>query len=265
MITTSSLSLKKTLSAGLIALAAIVSSPAPAPAQGLGDMLAAMRVQAGCSSFVSPYGHQVPVRYFLPDAGCAGPAVILLHGIDGGARYDAEYEEIGRGLAAKGYAAFIVYYYHGNGGAGRPHPSSRALPRPESFLPWVDTVKASVEYVKGFGCVDPNRIGIMGMSLGGFVGSSAAVNNPSVKSLVVLSGGLPDAYADNIRTMPRTLLIHGAQDRDVPVTLAFRMHQILTERGLRPSLDVLPCEGHLPFADKQGVASRVLQYLDRSL
>lgn len=265
MISASNVSLKKTVAAGLVAFAAFASSPAPAPAAGLGDLFAAMRVQAGCSSFISPYGHQVPVRYFLPDSGCAGPAVILLHGIDGGDRHGAEYEHIGRGLAAKGYAAFIVYYYQGTGGFGRPHPASRSLPQPETFEPWVNTVKASVDYVKGFGCVDPNRIGLMGMSLGGFVGSSAAVNNPSVKSLVVLSGGIPEVYADKIQTMPPTLLIHGAQDVDVPLVSAQTMHHALNQRGQWSALEVLPCEGHLPFKDHEGVANRVLQYLDRSL
>lgn len=258
-------SLRKTFSMALLGLGLAVTSPAAAPAQGLGDLIAGMSVRSGCTQFAGPFGYPVPVKYYMPGVNCDSPAVILLHGIDGGRRYGVQYEEIGRSLAAKGYAAFIVYYYEGQPNAPRPGVYDLGLPDPAAFAPWVETVKASVACVQNFPGVDPARVGLMGMSLGGYVGSSAAVNNPSVKSLVVLSGGMPDIYAERARHMPRTLIVHGQQDRDVPVFEALKLRDLMASRGQWHDLKILPCEGHLPFRDKDSVAAIVLRFLDSTL
>ncbi len=257
--------IKKSLSVALLGLSLAIATPTAAPAQGLGDLLFGPNISTGCTQFISPYGHPVTVKYYTPKANCPSPAVILLHGIDGGSRYQAQYDEIGRSLAAKGYASFIVYYYEGQPLAPRPGPYDRGLPDPHAFAPWVDTVRASVEFVQAFPGVDPHRVGLMGMSLGGYVGSSAASNNPRVKSLVVLSGGMPDIYAANSNHMPRTLIVHGQQDADVPVWEALKLRDTIASRGQWHRLLVLPCEGHLPFRDKNYVAEQVLRFLDSNL
>lgn len=262
---TSIFPLRKTLSVALLGLGLAIATPAAAPAQGLSGLLAGLNVRSGCTQFIGPFGYPVTVKYFTPGANCPSPAVILLHGIDGGSRYQAEYDEIGRSLAAKGYASFIVYYYEGQPLAPRPGPYDRGLPDPQAFAPWVDTVKASVEFVQSFPGVDPARVGLMGMSLGGYVGSSAASNNPRIKSLVVLSGGMPDIYAAHSRHMPRTLIVHGQQDADVPAWEALKLRDTIAGSGQWHRLLLLPCEGHLPFRNKHYVAEQVLCFLDSSL
>jgi carboxymethylenebutenolidase len=256
---------KKCLSVAALGLGLSLSSPVATPAAGLGDLLAGLNVTSGCTQFMGPFGYPVTVNYFLPGGNCAAPAVIVLHGIDGGTRYGREYHEIGRGLAAKGYAAFCVQYFEGQPNAVRPGPYDRGLPDPAAFVPWVQTVKSSVSFVQQFPGVDPNRVGIIGTSLGGFVGSSAAADDPRVRSLVVLSGGMPDPIAQNVRWLPRTLIVHGAQDQDVPVWEAYKFRDLMARRGLPHNLVVLPCEGHLPFRDKEGVAEKVLCFFDSTL
>jgi len=243
------------------------AAPTPAAAGGLSDLLAGLSVQSGCSQFMGPYGYPVPVKYYLPgNSGCAAPAVVLLHGIDGGSRYEGEYEQIGKGLAAKGYAAFIVYYFEGLPTVPRPGPYDRSLAHPEAFASWVNTAKAGVSYAQSFPGINPARVAIMGMSLGGFVGTSAAANNPQVRALVVLSGGMPDMYAKNARQMPPTLIVHGQQDRDVPVWEAYKLHDMMARRGLWNDLDIMPCEAHLPYRNsRDAVAARVLRFFDSAL
>lgn len=246
--------------------AGMVVAPAPAPAAGLSDLLAGLSVEEGCSQFTGPRGYPVTVQHFLPGSRCAAPAVILLHGIDGGVRYQSDYEAVAKGLAAKGYAAFIVHYFMGDPTVARPGPNDRRLPDPMAFLPWVDTVKMSVGYVQNFRGVDPARVGMMGTSLGGFVGSSAAANDPRVRSLVVLSGGMPDQYAKNARLMPPTLIVHGDRDVDVPTWEAFKLRDMMTSRRLPNQLVLLPCEGHIPYEhSKEAVAARVLAFFDQTL
>lgn len=262
------LSFKKVASAAALAMAITAGPVAPstASAGGLSDLLAGLYVTEGCSNFVGPYGYSVPVKYYLPKTNCAVPAVLLLHGSDGGTRYNNDYEEIGRGLAAEGYAAFVVYYYDGMPTAARPGPHDHGLPDPSAFIPWTATAEQAVSYVQSFSGVDPARVGIMGMSLGGFVGASVAVNDPRVRSLVVLSGGMPDLYAQKMRAMPPTLIVHGDQDMAVPVAAAYAMHQQMASRGLWHDLQILPCEGHLPYrVYKASVAQKVLAFFNRTL
>lgn len=259
-------SLKKMALATAVGVATLFSAPTPAPAASLGDLFSGIGVKPGCTQFTSPFGYQVPVRYFLPAASCSSPAVVILHGIDGGTRYNSKYEEIGRGLAAKGYAAFIVYYYNGQPNVPRPDPYGRMLPAPEAFAPWVDTAKASVEFAQSFPGVDPARVGVLGLSLGGFVGTSAAANNPRVRSLAVLSGGMPDLYQERMRMMPPTLIVHGDQDPDVSVWSSLKLHDAMTRRGLWNDLEILRCEGHLPYShSKERVAEMVVRFFDQTL
>ncbi len=261
--------IKKIASLASLALALAVGPVAPSTATAgvLSDLLVGLSVTEGCSSFVGPYGSSVPVRYFLPKGGCAAPAVLFLHGSDGGHRYMSDYEKVGRGLAAEGYATFMVHYYEGAPNALRPGPNDRGLPDPGAFFPWVATVKQAVSYVQSFPGVDPARIGIMGMSLGGFVGSSVAANDPRVRSLVVLSAGMPDLYAEKMGYMPPTLIIHGDRDADVPVTEAYKLGNRLASRGIWHKLDILACEGHLPYQpyNTKIVAAKVLAFFDQTL
>jgi dienelactone hydrolase len=260
--------LRKFAAAASLAMAVIAGpiTPQPVAAAGLTNLLAGLCVTEGCSQFTGPLGTPVPVRYFLPKADCPSPAVIILHGIDGGARYDNDYAEIGKGLAAEGYAAFIVYYFEGAPGTVRPHPDDRGLPDPKAFFPWVQTVKGAVSYVQSFSCVDPARVGVMGLSLGGFVASSAASNDPRVRSAVVLSGGMPDIYGDQLQYMPPTLIVHGDQDADVPVWEAYKLHDRMSRKGLWHDLEILPCEGHLPYKTyKAHAAKKVLNFFNKTL
>jgi carboxymethylenebutenolidase len=259
---------QKAVSAAALALAMAAGPVAPqtATAAGLTDLLAGLCITEGCSSFTGPYGSPVPVKYFLPKCDSGAPAVILLHGSDGGTKYNDDYEEIGKGLAAEGYAAFLVYYYEGAPGEPRPGPNDRGLPNPTAFIPWTATVEQAVSYVQSFPCVNPARVGLMGMSLGGFIGASVAVNDARVRSLVVLSGGMPDLYAQQMRAMPPTLIVHGDQDTDVPVAAAYQLRQQMASRGLWHDLVILPCEGHLPYRTyKETVAKKVLAFFNQTL
>lgn len=253
--------------AATFALIGAVAIPGQAPAAGvLSNLFAGLNVNEGMTQFTGPMGTPVPVHYFTPKSNCPGPAVVLLHGSDGACRYHDQYLEIGRALAASGYSTFLVYYYEGAPGAPRPGPNDRGLPDPNAFDPWVHTVDRAVSFVQCFPGVDPARVGIMGLSLGGYVGSSVAVNDPRVRSLVVLSGGIPVPYADTMRTMPPTLIVHGDQDPDVHVSEAFHLSDRLSGAQVPHLVKILPCEGHLPYdIYKEDVAKSVLSFFDETL
>lgn len=241
-------------------------SPAPASAAGLADLFIGLQINEGCTQFMGPYGAPVSVRYFQPKSGCAGPAVIIFHGSDGDTRYSNDYTEVGRGLAVEGYSAFIVHYFEGAPGLRRPGPVDKTLPDPNAFFAWKQVCEQSVSFVQTFPGVNPARVGILGMSLGGYLGASVSVNDPRVRGVAILSGGLPDIYADKVGMMPPTLIAHGDHDADVPVTEAYKLHDVLAQRGLWNDLMILPCEGHLPYHTyKDAVAAKVLAFFNSAL
>src|SRR3546814_4039770 len=67
--------------------------------------------------------------------------------------------------------------------------------------------------------VDPSRIGIYGMSLGGFHALSLGAHDSRVAAIANVMGAMPrHVPASSVSHMPPTLLIHGARDRVGPVS-----------------------------------------------
>jgi len=68
--------------------------------------------------------------------------------------------------------------------------------------------------------VDPQRVGLLGLSLGSFPLVSVAPNEERVGCVVEYFGGMLPNVADNLRRMPPTLILHGEKDPLVPVEQA---------------------------------------------
>lgn len=117
---------------------------------------------------------------------------------------------------------------------------------------WLDTVDAALAFAASRPSVDPSRIVLAGISLGGFLATSFAAQLSAVPeqskricSLLDVSGGLPPPY-DALATsrMPPTLIVHGAADNVVPVSFAHELDRKLTELGVSHRTEILPGEGH---------------------
>lgn len=239
-------------------------SPVVAPAQGVLSGLFS-GVSQGAGSFQAPSGCPVLVEHFLPNC-CNAPAIILLHGSDGPYRYASSYRTICRGLAAEGYAAFFVHYFDGTPGVEAPDPDTGMKPDPRAIAAWVGVNGAAVNYVQHFNGVDPNRIGIAGLSLGGYLATALASRDPHLKAAVVLSAGILPSF-ENFHHMPPTLIVHGAKDSTVPVSEAYKLHALMWKKHLCNELFIMPCEGHVPYSEenKAIVAQRALDFLQRNL
>jgi dienelactone hydrolase len=250
------------LASALICYSAV---PSGASAQGLFSALAGITVQHGAGTFPAPGGCPVMVEHFLPNCDNA-PAVIFLHGSDGPFRHATSYRNVCRGLAAKGYAAFFVHYFDGTPGVEAPDPDSGMMPDPRAFAAWVGVNSAAVTYVQHFCGVDPNRVAIAGLSLGGFLATSVASHDPRVKAVITTSGGIPSEFA-NFKHMPPTLIIHGENDPTVPVSEAYKLHSLMWKKHLCNEMLIIPCEGHVPFGSgsQQLAAERALDFLARNL
>lgn len=80
-------------------------------------------------------------------------------------------------------------------------------------------------------------------SLGAYLALSVASVEPRVKAVVEFFGGIPEALHGFTR-MPPVLILHGEQDRVVPVSEAIRLQQLLERSGSPYEMKLYPDAGH---------------------
>src|SRR5262249_49555144 len=142
----------------------------------------------------------------------------------------------------------------------------------------VRDIEACLDYVVKSGVADPKRVGIMGGSYGGYMGMAGlteypdrfaaggdlfrvvhfaplfAPTQPGVGALSKVEYGDPDREADLLRdlspihkvdrvTAP-TIVLHGANDTNVPVVEAEQVVESLKRRGVPVDYVLFPDEGH---------------------
>jgi dipeptidyl aminopeptidase/acylaminoacyl peptidase len=155
-----------------------------------------------------------------------------------------------------------------------------------------DDLMSGVDHVIALGVADPDRLGVMGWSYGGYLTAWAVGHTTRFKAAVVGGGpvnlialaattDLPDflphyfgapwwgapelylqrsplTYASGISTP--TLVIHGEQDSRVPLSQARELNRALKERGVPSELVIFPRAGHVP-----GEPAQLQECLNRSL
>ena len=135
----------------------------------------------------------IPAEYYLPDgaeAGPARPAVVVLHILNG--NYELE-RLFCRTLALRGIPALMFklpYYDERAPSGGR----KRLLKEPELFVEALPQALAdcrrTIDVLAARPEVDPNKISLAGISLGGIVGASAAGADSRVhRAALILAGG----------------------------------------------------------------------------
>ena len=110
------------------------------------------------------------------------------------------------------------------------------------------------------------RIGLLGVSLGGYLSLSLAARDARVSTVVSLMGGMPADFISEARRMPPTLLLHGEDDSVVPVREAYAVEALLKQLGSKHELKVYPGQGHSFRGMAQADAlMRTLRFLSRHL
>jgi len=185
------------------------------------------------------------------------PAVMLLHGSDGPTQ---RYRAAAQLLASAGYHVFLVHYLDRTGESRAP---LGLIGR--HFPAWTTTAREGVDFIARQPGVDPSRIGVLGISLGGGLALVTAQAEPRVRAVVTYFGFLPTSLDPAGRFAP-TLALHGAQDRVVPAAAATQLRDLLEARRIPHEVKVYPDQGHgFTGAAALDAAQRIASFFGRHL
>jgi dienelactone hydrolase len=162
-------------------------------------------------------------------------------------------------FAHQGIASFLL---NPRGSLGRGHEFAAAVSKRVGQEEWHD-IETGIDLLVHQGVADPDRLGIAGWSHGGFMAAWATTRTDRFKAALVGAGisdwprqiakgewgrfeaalgdgpeHSPLTYADRIRTP--LLIVHGAEDTNVPVEQAELLHRAVQHS----ELVVYPGEGH---------------------
>lgn len=204
------------------------------------------------------------------------PWVINIHGGFWKAAYDLEHNgHLCEALRQKGIATWSIEYRRiGNPGGGWPGT--------------LDDAKAAATFGPSLAKkhkLDPRRVIAMGHSAGGHLALYLGAEFSWLRGVISLAGvadlqralelklskeivkdflaGTPDQFPERYRTaspierLPLkkpTVLIHGANDKIVPLEIAQRYAEAASKAGDPVELKVLPATGHFELIDPQSAA-----------
>jgi len=196
-------------------------------------------------------------------------------------------------LAARGYA---VLRCNVRGSTGYGKAFRRANYRDWGGMDFQDLM-TGIDHVIAMGVADPERLGVLGWSYGGFLTASvitqtrrfrAAVVGAGITNLISNAGSCdtpsftvshfggelwevaellcprsPTLNAANVTTP--TLILHGEHDVRVPVSQGREFYNALKRRGCSVRMVVYPRTGHVPHEPKllQDVMVRTIEWMNQ--
>jgi dienelactone hydrolase len=183
-----------------------------------------------------------PVRLDAAYPHGPGPhaAVLMLHGASG-LGDGVLLKGVASRLASQGIATFTLHYFDGLDPKGR---YTRASPRRHGERERV--IADALGFIAARPDIDAGRIGVFGLSLGGFHALSLAAQDRRVAAAVSMVGAMPlQVPRQGIRHMPPVLILHGDRDVIVPLGRAREAARWLKRMGASFEMKVYPGQGHV--------------------
>lgn len=197
--------------------------------------------------------------WFIPAEGGApgrrAPAILVVHGNAGNIANHVEFASF---LPPAGFAVFIFDY--------RSYGRSDRSPRSLNRVDLIADTNAALDALLARPDVDPDRVGLFGVSLGGAIGLNVAAQRPEVKAVCTVAAfarwkavaaahagfigsALIRAGSDPMDAVPRLagrplLIVHGDDDEVVPVAHATRLFEAARGAGVDVTLRVSPDATH---------------------
>lgn len=204
-------------------------------------------------------GRDIEVVVYEPQRAGQFSALLVVHGSSGPvSSFIGGYAQQ---LANLGYVIFFVHYFDATGTTYATFSGIRA-----HFETWMTVVADAISFAERHPKVDAGAIGLLGVSLGGFLSLSVASQDQRVSAVVSLMGGMPPEIIAGTSRMPPTLLLHGEADPVVPVVEAHEVEKLLKRLGSKYEIKTYPGQGHSFHGMAQMDAlTRTLRFLGKHL
>src|SRR4051794_17285877 len=204
----------------------------------------------------------IHIDQFEPEQTGRHAALLVLHGSGGAASYWME--RFAPTLREAGVGIYAPHYFDKT---GTMRATTAMILDGRHFIAWLTAIQDAVSYVAGRSCVDPSRIGVLGISLGGYLAVALGIEDKRISTVVELSGGVPLGWEDRMTAgMPPTLVLHGDHDDVVPVAEAYKLQAVLEEHHVTHEVEIFPHQTHwFSGAAQMHLLMRCAGFLDRYL
>jgi len=200
------------------------------------------------------------------------PGVVVLHGARGIELHPRAYERYANALTDAGIDAYLVRYYSPADDLALKQistPSGRKMYHTGRFDTWIERVSSSLTAILERSD-NSGRVGLLGFSLGGYVGAATAARDKRVSALAVLYGGMPDQIVSQVKNLPPLLELHGDDDHNVPLAQGEALVKLAKAVGAPAEQVIYPGKAHgFDFSDSDPVAtdatSRVVRFFQSQL
>ena len=182
-------------------------------------------------------GKEIHLDTYLPETSAAPlPAVVALHGAGGNV---AGMERYASALAAQGFAVYVLHYFDRTG-----TESADKATILRNFPLWMKTLWDAISFVEAQAQVDRERIALLGFSLGAYLSLANSAIDPRVKAVVEFFGGMPKEMNLFMRRLCPVLILHGEDDKTIPVEEAYQLQKLLEKKGIPYEIKIYPGVGH---------------------
>lgn len=144
-----------------------------------------------------------------------------------------------RQASGMGVHVFVVHYFERTG-----HSWVSPVIIQEFFMQWLETLRDGFSYILAQPGVDPQRVGLLGFSLGGFLSLAFATQEQRIAAVAQLFGGLPEYFMEDAGKLPPVLILHGGRDTVVPVAEAEKLEAILQQHHIPYEIKIYSDQGH---------------------
>lgn len=208
----------------------------------LASALAGQVPYASTVTTIKSQGKDVRVYITAPLDEEPRPLIILMHGAGGLApQGDWMRDDYAGRFAAEGYVVYVPHY--------RQVPAPGVLRKLEAtnapnFETCLQIFRDLLEYAGTRPNVDPDRIGLLGYSMGASLAVRLAVDDPRVAAVALYSGGHPAMVGSRVDQMPPTILLAGDSDSSAPAKDLQLLYEKLQKAKIPAHLHIYPHMGH---------------------
>ncbi|HEY0596581.1 alpha/beta hydrolase family protein, partial [Sphingopyxis sp.] len=190
--------------AGLAAFQPVIAKPDAAPLPWSAP--ATTRVTTEERRFASG-DTELAGTLYMPASGKPVAAVVVTHSASSPLRTASLYDHLKTALPALGIAVF-AYDRRGSGQSGTKTAGG-------DFTLLADDAIAAAQSLKGDARIDPKRIGIWGLSQGGWIGPLAASRSPDIAFVIAVSAPVVTADVQMLFSSTNHLIVNGHSQAEV--------------------------------------------------